>query len=1192
MKKIFSILIAIFTASFINGQVSFTADNSSGCTPLTVNFISTVPPNTATITWNFGDGGSSNLANPSHTYISGGYYQVQLIAYDNQGAFLGDHYYNIDVFLEPSGFQINQDSVCIGDEVSIWYWSDVGTDYTVDYGDGSSESSVYGSFWHTYSSPGTYAVTFTYITDCGNYTYNDSIFVGNNVPVSGLSVSPSEDTICPGDEVYFNTYSNSYGEWFIDFGDGNTGVDNSQHTYAQPGTYDVLYTFQNSCGNVGTANTTITVSNNLPFSAYVYASYYTSTCPNEPVEFYTTYGYANYEWNFHNNPNLSTTSYATNSYVTPGTYPYSVTITNGCGNDTTVNDSVIIQSYNPINSYLDISIDTLCLGEVLFYDVDGDDALVMNWDMGDGTYYAGESGQHEYGSVGNYAISLYMQNGCGNDTTLSKNVYIGSNVPPNPNLYGFQAFPNMSCLGDSILFLAIPGGGNTTFEWDFGDGTSKIVDQEIYVESDNYTYDYVGHAYASLGTYTAVVTAENACGLSYTDSIQVQVTTGASPQAGMIVNQASYNCLNTPIEFLGVGGSQMEWDFGDNSGTLVTNNTLSPVYHTYTAPGTYSVKLKVINECGLSDIREEEVVIQSSFIEISTSSVNANCGFNDGTAIASVSGGTSPFIVSWSNTDSSYIADSLVSGIYQVNVVDANGCKASSVATVSDNEAPTIVVNTVVDVACAGGNTGAIDINVIGSTGPYTYSWSNGASTEDVNNLSAGPYEILVTDANGCVSSESINVNQAVQTSVTFTSVKPSCENSDGIITANVNGNSGPYTFVWSNGMNSQTIGGLNAGIYTVNVIDNNGCLITETYAMSEQGAPVISIDSATALDCGGQASIYTHAIGGAAPYSYLWSNNTTTDDLLNVDEGVYYVNVTDSNNCSTYQLFEITESTPDGPQICVVSVEPVSNKNLVVWDKTPYTGIESFNIYKESSASGVYFLAGNVHYDSLSQFIDPGSDPEIRSWRYKIAAVDNCGNESVHSLLHKTIHLTSNIGVSGEINLIWSHYEGVSFSTYNIWRYSDIDGWNMITSIPNNLNSYTDAIPPAGAASLHYYVEAVIDAPCFSTRANHNQSRSNKSQPIVGPIETDINDIENSLQFGIYPNPSNGIFNIRSFVKSSDLKLTVYDMNGREVKTISKDNVYENEIIEVDLQGVSKGVYNISIRNNDNILIKRLIIQ
>src|SRR5690606_24776720 len=211
----------------------------------------------------------------------------------------------------------------------------------------------------------------------------------------------------------------------------------------------------------------------------------------------------------------------------------------------------------------------------------------------------------------------------------------------------------------------------------------------------------------------------------------------------------------------------------------------------------------------------------------------------------------------------------------------------------------------------------------------------------------------------------------------------------------------------------------------------------------------------------------------------------TTTQDLINVSAGAYNVMVTGANGCTSVQHFEINEFNPDPVQICMVTVNPISNTNSVVWEKDLIDpAITSFNIYKESSQSGVYFLVGNVNVDSLSEFIDIYSDPVLHAWRYKITAVDSCGNESVRSTHHKTLHLTSNIGVGGEINLIWDGYVGFSFGSYNIWRYSDIDGWNMITSLPHTLNSFTDVAPPAGATSLHYYLEAVPDNPCVSTRA------------------------------------------------------------------------------------------------------------
>ena len=181
-------------------------------------------------------------------------------------------------------------------------------------------------------------------------------------------------------------------------------------------------------------------------------------------------------------------------------------------------------------------------------------------------------------------------------------------------------------------------------------------------------------------------------------------------------------------------------------------------------------------------------------------------------------------------------------------------------------------------------------------------------------------------------------------------------------------------------------------------------------------------------------------------------------------------------------------------PPICLISVESTSTQNKVVWEKPVTAAIDSFMVYREFG-SGSYGIVGSVPYDSLSQFYDNtiGVNPNITSYRYKISAIDTCGNESQLSDYHETMHLTTNVGLSGEVNLIWDAYEGFSFSYYRILRDSTFAGdWELLDSVTSSNFTYSDNNPPSIGAA--YMIEVVAPGTCTSTKAvNHNSSRSNR---------------------------------------------------------------------------------------------------
>lgn len=191
-------------------------------------------------------------------------------------------------------------------------------------------------------------------------------------------------------------------------------------------------------------------------------------------------------------------------------------------------------------------------------------------------------------------------------------------------------------------------------------------------------------------------------------------------------------------------------------------------------------------------------------------------------------------------------------------------------------------------------------------------------------------------------------------------------------------------------------------------------------------------------------------------------------------------------------------------PEICLVTVDSSSTKNLIVWEKPVNDGIDSFRIYRD--VVGTYTYLGSVAYDDPSKFTDNtlGVNPQITSYKYKISSVDTCGNESPLSDFHKTIHLQIN-----GTNLTWDNYAGFGSSFfYRILR-DTLGGGNLlvIDSVTNSNFTWTDLIPPI-LSPASYVIEVVHPSGgCTVTKSveNHNSSRSNRgnaappgSQPVA----------------------------------------------------------------------------------------------
>ena len=165
-------------------------------------------------------------------------------------------------------------------------------------------------------------------------------------------------------------------------------------------------------------------------------------------------------------------------------------------------------------------------------------------------------------------------------------------------------------------------------------------------------------------------------------------------------------------------------------------------------------------------------------------------------------------------------------------------------------------------------------------------------------------------------------------------------------------------------------------------------------------------------------------------------------------------------------QSFVFTD-TIEQPVICLVTLDSLTQKNMVIWERQRGFSTAYYNIFRESTTAGVYVKIGTSPFDSLSVFIDHNSNPRKQAHRYRISAVDSFGNESSRSPVHKTIHLTAYKGLSNENHLIWTAYEGKSIGTYYIYRGTSYNNLALIDSIQSSLTEYSDFTASPG---LQYY--------------------------------------------------------------------------------------------------------------------------
>ena len=522
------------------------------------------------------------------------------------------------------------------------------------------------------------------------------------------------------------------------------------------------------------------------------------------------------------------------------------------------------------------------------------------------------------------------------------------------------------------------------------------------------------------------------------------------------------------------------------------NSYTTAAGNTYTSSGIYHDTIS--NTVGCDSVITTILTISNPLVQVTSTA--AICGQNNGEATVNVSGGIAPYSYQWVNGSTSAEIEALTAGLYYVTVTDDNGCIEYGTATINDSQGP-VLTNLTTDLTCVGSNNGAIDVSVTGGTTPYVFEWSNGATTEDISNLQAGQYQLLVTDDAGCVTTENITVISPAALSFSSIVNDATCGNADGSITTTITGGTAPYTYLWNTGSATAVISTLTNGVYQLTVTDNNNCLDSVYISVNEVNAPIILLDSINPASCGGTGGAFVSVTGGG-PFTYLWSNGLTSEDLTNEPPGIYQLEVTDTASCTSNVAITIDYELIGQQDICIISVDSVTNTNIVAWSKPITDEISYFNVYKEGTVANQYFLVASVPYDSLSQYNDLNSNPNQRSWRYRLTVLDTCGVESAMGNVHRTMHLSVSAGQNYDYNLSWNHYEGFSYGTYYINRYHPSTGWELIDSIPSNLDSYTDFSLPQG--QVFYSVEAIHPGGCTSTKAqDHNSTRSNRANILDG---------------------------------------------------------------------------------------------
>ena len=285
-------------------------------------------------------------------------------------------------------------------------------------------------------------------------------------------------------------------------------------------------------------------------------------------------------------------------------------------------------------------------------------------------------------------------------------------------------------------------------------------------------------------------------------------------------------------------------------------------------------------------------------------------GGSDGFIQLSGSGGMSPYSFTWSNGASTSSISGLLAGTYSVTIVDANGCVISDSITLTEETLQLNLSFDIIPVECYGYSNGEILAIVSGGIAPYNYSWSISNNQSEIIGLSGGEYYLTVFDANNDSVVSSAIVVEPDELDLSYFVQDVTCYGgNNGEIEVGVSGGTLPYSYLWSNGSTDQVNINLSAGTFMVYVSDINNCF-------SISGSEVIQPDpftvSSVIVNASGpianDGSAIISVTGNTAPYSYLWSNGTTSSEATGLQSDLYYVLIMDANLCDYWYFLEVEE--------------------------------------------------------------------------------------------------------------------------------------------------------------------------------------------------------------------------------------------------------------------------------------------
>ncbi len=542
---------------------------------------------------------------------------------------------------------------------------------------------------------------------------------------------------------------------------------------------------------------------------------------------------------------------------------------------------------------------------------------------------------------------------------------------------------------------------------------------------------------------------------------------------------------------------------------------------------------------------------------------------NNALIMADVSGGNSAYTYQWSNNaNNNDIATGFYVGTHTVTVSDEAGCSATESFTLTQ-PAPISYTYTANDVSYLNANDGSISLNANGGVAPLTYSWSNGATTASINNLSPGLYTCTITDANNCTKIFSVNIEGVdcsnVNANVTILQHVSCNSGSNGAAYVSVTGIVAPVSYSWSNGSSSSSINGLSAGTYSATITDGVGCSETKSININQPVAlqinETINHESSAGANDG---SIIGSVSGGTAPYTYIWSNGASAPSINNLAPGNYNLTIFDSNNCVVSKSFTINAgSNPCSMPANIVASNITDNSMTLIWDQN--NSANNYTVqYRAEGNNNWNTFNSNFSFAILSN-LQSCTNYEIRiqaacsNASSAYSAIQSFSTNGCNMVCDRVLGLYEQNITTQSVILVWDLYAGADYTLF--YRSQNGGTWNTYdTSYPLailfSLNSCT---------SYEWYVVVHCDnglsgdpSP-ISNFTTQGSGCNNRDEENISPEIMDS-------KISIYPNPVSDKIFFKGIMEAKPFDLSIFNAQGKLLARSNNSDFFNDGYHVADL--------------------------